>query len=209
MDYDGRVARWTGVARRYGQFAVLLVVVWLAYKVVTRATSCMRDPWKTYPMDTPPDITCRVGSVAGWNVWVWKCVDGERVAIGKHSAEMVTSAPEKDTAACGTVTALEQRIGIPDRADCRSGRSWRWDDGPEQPPIVRRYRLGFAAEGSAGSDADDRRRYVVSTALEAVHRVVRKLGVYADVDLYGNDGVVALEMVHATTPEEVAAVDRE
>jgi hypothetical protein len=202
------VARWTGVAWRYVRFALLAVVLWLAYQVVTKAASCARDPWKTYPMDSPPDITCRVGSVAGWNVWIWTCVDGERVAIGKHSAEMYSGAPEKDTAACGTVTALEQRIGIPDREDCRSGRSWRWDNGPEQPPIVRRYKLGFGAEGSSAGSDGEQRRMVVSAAFEVVHRVVRKLGVYAYVDLYGNDDLV-LEMAHATTPAEVAAVDRE
>jgi hypothetical protein len=199
------VVRWTGVALRYVRFALVLAALWLAYQVVTKAVSCSRDPWKTYPMDSPPDITCHVGSVAGWSMWVWKCVDGERVAIGKHSAEMFSSAPVKDTAPCGTVTALEQRVGIPDRADCESGRGWWWDHGPEQPPIVRRYKLVFGA-GSAGGD--DERRRVVSTAFEAVHRVVRKLGVYAYVDLSATDDLV-LEMVQATTPAEVAAVDRE
>jgi hypothetical protein len=199
------MARCTGVVWRYLRVALLLALAWIAYQFVTTVASCTRDPWKTYPMDSPPDITCRTGSVAGWNVWVWKCVDGERVAIGKHSAEMFSSAARKDTSPCGTLTDLEQHIGIPDRTECRRG--WRWEDGPDEPPIVRRYKLAFGVDGSDGSDAADRRRLVVSAAFDAVHGVVHRLGVYAAIDT--NDNELILEMEHDTTPADVAEIDRE
>jgi hypothetical protein len=206
------MARWTGVVWRYLRFALLLALAWIAYRFVSTVASCTRDPWKTYPMDSPPDITCRTGSVAGWNVWVWKCVDGERVAIGKHSAEMFSSAARKDTAPCGTLTDLEQHVGIPGLTDCRRG--WRWEGGPDEPPIVRRYNLALGSDGSdaiVGSDAADRdaerRRRAVSAAFDAAHDVVHRHGIYAAVDTNGDD--LILEMEHNTSPAEVAAVDRE
>lgn len=194
------------MVRRYLRFALLLGLVWIAYQLVTKVASCTRDPWKTYPMDSPPDITCRTGSVAGWNVWVWKCVDGERVAIGKQSAEMFSGAAQKDTAPCGTLTALEQHIGLPARTGCRRG--WAWENGPGAPPIVRLYKLAVDADGSDSSGRDaERRRLAVSAAFDAVHGVVSRLGIYADVD--SGNGELILEMEHGTTPAEVAEVDRE
>jgi hypothetical protein len=196
------MARSTSVLRRYLRFSLLLALVWIAYQFVTTVASCVRDPWSTYPMDSPPDVTCRTGLVAGWDVWVWKCVDGERVAIAKESAEMFTSTARKDTAPCGTLTALEQRIGIPDHADCRRGS--RWEGGLDEPPIERRYKLAF---GGDGSDAEHR-RLVISAAFDAAHDVVRRHGVYANVDLSGNDELI-VEMMHNTAPADVAGVDRE
>jgi hypothetical protein len=89
---------------------------------------CWRDPWDAYPMSTMPDHQCNVGSSThGTDLYIWECVDGQRVAIGKYSAEMSTSSPERSTASCGTLTGLELRLK-PTTAQCagpRAGRGWQ------------------------------------------------------------------------------------
>jgi hypothetical protein len=74
-----------------------------------------------------PDQQCNVGSSThGTDLYIWFCVNGERVAIGKYSAEMSSSSPERSTAPCGTLTDLERQLK-PMPGQCkgpRAGRAW-------------------------------------------------------------------------------------
>jgi hypothetical protein len=89
---------------------------------------CGRDPWDAYPMATMPDKQCNVGSSThGTDLYIWYCIDHQRVAIGKYSAEMSSKPPERSTAPCGAETELEQRLA-PTPEQCqgpRDGRAWR------------------------------------------------------------------------------------
>lgn len=73
------------------------------------AFGCCAKPWDAHPMDSAPDEQCRVGSgAAGYDLYIWECVDNEHVVISFFSAEMSCSAPEKETVPCGELTAFEE-----------------------------------------------------------------------------------------------------
>jgi hypothetical protein len=99
-----------------------------AVVIAVALAACSSDPWDAYPMHTMPDEQCDVGSSThGTDLYVWKCVDGKRVAIAKYSAEMWSSPAERDTAACGSETDLERKLK-PTAEQCRgprSGRAWQ------------------------------------------------------------------------------------
>jgi hypothetical protein len=84
------------------------------------ATGCCRKAWDAFPMSSPPDRQCHMGSVHGHDLYVWDCVGGEHVVIGRYSAEMSCGAPVKETAACGAFTPLETQYHLDTGAACPS-----------------------------------------------------------------------------------------
>lgn len=90
--------------------------------------ACCQRPWKAFPMETPPDRACMMGTTHGHTLWIWDCVDGEKVVVGQYTAEMSCAAPELEKAACGEFTPLEVEYGLdqPDAA-CEGAPEWQTD----------------------------------------------------------------------------------
>jgi hypothetical protein len=86
---------------------------------------CSQSPWDRYPMSTMPDKQCYIGgAVQGHDVYIWECVDGERVVIEKYSAEMSADTPHKYTVPCGHETVFEHDHVL-DCAGHRSRPAWQ------------------------------------------------------------------------------------
>jgi hypothetical protein len=62
-------------------------------------------------MPARPDRSCRTVGAAGYDVYVWTCLNNEHVAIYKYSAEMSCAEPQKEVASCGQQTSIEQQLG--------------------------------------------------------------------------------------------------
>ena len=62
-------------------------------------------------MGTRPDRSCRTGSVQGYDVHIWNCVDGQHVVVYQYSAEMSCKDAQREVAACGTLTPIEGTLG--------------------------------------------------------------------------------------------------
>ncbi len=100
----------------------------LAVAAAVGLAGCCQDPWEAFPEKNPPDRQCVTGgSAAGFDVYVWECLRGQRVVLAQYSAELSCRKPERATAACGGETTLDKAIKI-EPADCagpRPGRAWR------------------------------------------------------------------------------------
>jgi hypothetical protein len=68
---------------------------------------CLK-PWQRYRMPRPPDLSCFEPGIHGWTLFVWECVDGERVVIGQFSTEMMCRNPVREKGPCGQTTPLER-----------------------------------------------------------------------------------------------------
>jgi hypothetical protein len=83
------------------------------------AGGCCPHPWDKYPMSLKPDRACRTGSPSGYDVYLWKCVQQQKVVIYQFSGEMSCQQPQKQTAACGELTAIEKELGAAVDESCR------------------------------------------------------------------------------------------
>ena len=92
--------------------------VLLLLSVLFLASGCCRQAWAAFPMSAPPDRQCHMGSVHGHDLYIWDCVGGEHVVIGRYTAEMSCQAPVKETAACGAFTPLEVQYKLDTGAAC-------------------------------------------------------------------------------------------
>jgi hypothetical protein len=82
------------------------------------AAGCCRQAWDAFPMSTPPDRQCHMGTAHGHDLYVWDCAGGQKVVIGRYTAEMSCGSPEKQTAACGAFTPLETQYHLDTGAAC-------------------------------------------------------------------------------------------
>lgn len=62
-------------------------------------------------MNTPPDRSCRTGEVHGYDVYIWECIDQQRVVVYAYSGETSCEEPQREVVACGQLTAIEQELG--------------------------------------------------------------------------------------------------
>jgi hypothetical protein len=159
--------------------------------MVMTVRGCFADPWNVYAMDTPPDVSCRTGHLGGWDVWIWTCVDGERVAIGRQFGEMYSGPVHKDTAACGGVTDLERDARLDDHGRCGPGRTWGGDDTYRQP-VIREYAIADSARSEA--------------LLATIHRRITDAALWAEADFDGTGLRVVLSPDVSTA--QLAALDR-
>ncbi|HEY8207844.1 MAG TPA: hypothetical protein VIG99_10220 [Myxococcaceae bacterium] len=82
------------------------------------AAGCCRNAWDAFPMSTPPDRQCHMGSTHGHDLYIWDCASGQKVVVGRFSAEMSCQSPEQETAACGAFTPLETQYHLDTGASC-------------------------------------------------------------------------------------------
>lgn len=91
-------------------------------------SGCSAEPWDQFPMDTAPDYQCRTGGDGGYDLYVWECVDGERVAIAQFCTGLSgCREAERSVAACDETTALEGEVAAGDLASCTpvpASRRW-------------------------------------------------------------------------------------
>jgi hypothetical protein len=71
---------------------------------------CNPHAWAAHPMSTPPDRTCRVGVESVWDVYIWECVRDQRVVVAQFGTYFGPHEAEKEVAACGAKTSLEEKI---------------------------------------------------------------------------------------------------
>jgi hypothetical protein len=82
-------------------------------------------PWSAFPEETPPDEQYTTGSAThGTDVYVWRCLKGQRVVVSQYSAEMTCSSAKRETAPCGGTTPIEQSLEGPP-LPARPGMEWR------------------------------------------------------------------------------------
>lgn len=78
-------------------------------------------------MSSPPDRSCRSGSPAGYDLYIWNCDGNLRTVIYQYSGEMSCQEPQKETAACGALTPIEQKLGDAAGPSCPAvPESVRW-----------------------------------------------------------------------------------
>jgi hypothetical protein len=81
----------------------------LALALISVASGCAPKAWKTHPMSTPPDRSCRTGSDAGHDVWIWECQDGEHTVIWQFCGGLVgCREAERQDVPCDTTTPYEE-----------------------------------------------------------------------------------------------------
>nr|HEX4312997.1 hypothetical protein [Kofleriaceae bacterium] len=185
---------------KYLRVVLALVALWFVYEVFTVVHGCSQRPWDKYDMDTQPDIACRAGSVAGWDLYVWSCVDGERVVIGKMSAEMMASAPQKSTAACGVETELEHRVLDTLARTCRPGYMPMWGGGDGRAPTIERTYV--LATPEPAPKPGEWRTGVGKAAAPALERLA-KIDHFADLETYDERAVLVLPA--SATPAQLEA----
>jgi len=77
------------------------------------ALACASLPWVSHPMPRPPDRSCRTGGGVGHDIYTWDCIDGEHVVISRYCGGFVgCQEPQRELAACGQPTQLEQRLAM-------------------------------------------------------------------------------------------------
>jgi len=83
------------------------------------------DPWREFPMSTPPDRQCRKGTEGGYDVYVWNCHDGARVVIYKYFTYLGSREPVREEVPCGGRAPIEERLKLPD--ECKlPPEGFRW-----------------------------------------------------------------------------------
>ncbi len=81
------------------------------------ASACCADPWSSFPEHRPPDQQYSVSEgVQGDEIYVWECLNGQRVVVYRSHAEWACGDPRRETAACGEKTPIEKKTeGAPHR----------------------------------------------------------------------------------------------
>lgn len=73
-------------------------------------TSCASPPWVKHQMDVMPDISCKTGSEAGYNIYIWKCFKDKKNVIFQKSAGLYSLPAQKQIAECAGETDFEKKI---------------------------------------------------------------------------------------------------
>ena len=81
--------------------------------------ACCGSPWSAYPMAVPPDRSCRAGSPAGYDLYIWECREGQHTVVAKYSCKLSCHDPRQETAPCGELTPLERELGDLAGPTCR------------------------------------------------------------------------------------------
>ena len=70
-------------------------------------------------MEAAPDHQCRTGGDGGYDLWIWECVDGERVAVTQYCTGLSgCREAEREATACGGTTELETEAAVGDLTSC-------------------------------------------------------------------------------------------
>jgi len=78
-------------------------------------TGCEPDPWQAFPLSAEPDRQCRTGHEQGYDVYVWRCLKGQRIAVFQRCNALFGCTPtERQSARCGSTTPIERELKLTD-----------------------------------------------------------------------------------------------
>lgn len=58
-------------------------------------------------MPSPPDRQCRTGGEAGYDFYIWECLEGDHVVIGRYTSNATCGDPQMHSVPCGELTDWE------------------------------------------------------------------------------------------------------
>jgi hypothetical protein len=80
---------------------------------------CTAKPWDVHPIPVAPDRTCRTGSDAGYDVWIWECHQDRKTVVRQFCGGLIgCKDAEREDVACGEVTTFEREIAA-ELVECR------------------------------------------------------------------------------------------
>ncbi len=81
-------------------------------------TACEPDPWQTFPLSVAPNQQCRTGTEQGYDVYVWHCHQGQRIAIFRRCSALLGCDPtERQSVSCGSTTPIERELKLTDHCE--------------------------------------------------------------------------------------------
>ena len=81
---------------------------------------CASRSWIKYPVDREPDFSCQTGGEAGYDVYIWDCLNQEHVVVYQWQAGLYRWWSAKvEKVPCRQLTEFEKRMGIGDRVSRR------------------------------------------------------------------------------------------
>ncbi len=88
--------------------------------------SCSAVPWRTYQIDDNPSYTCKTGGEGGYEIYVWECLNNERVVIFQWQSGLFKYATKRQVSACGELTEFEKKMNLENGKSpkCTSARKW-------------------------------------------------------------------------------------
>jgi len=99
-----------------------------ALALVCLCAGCTPKAWNTHPMPVPPDQSCRTGACAGYDVWIWDCIQNRRVVVYQFCGSFTgCNRAEREEVACGERSPFEIARAR-ELSPCHQvppGRSWR------------------------------------------------------------------------------------
>ena len=102
-----------------------------AATIAVLLTACSTALWKKYPLSTLPDFACSTEGEAGYDVYVWECVNQKRIVISRFCAGLYPCSSEKrEEVPCGTKSQLEDQLtqrGIEYPQCQKSPKPWQID----------------------------------------------------------------------------------
>lgn len=85
----------------------------VSYLIMILALCGCASAWKKHPIPTQPDYSCSTTGAAGYDYYIWDCLNNEHVVVYQFFGEFfVTSAAEIEKVKCGELTAFEQNIKV-------------------------------------------------------------------------------------------------
>ena len=72
-----------------------------------------KPPWETHPMPVKPDYTCFTGPAeAGCDVYIWSCLNNEKVIVHQCGTAFIMPKAKKETTACHSYTDFERKHSL-------------------------------------------------------------------------------------------------
>lgn len=73
-------------------------------------TACATAPWKNHKISTQPDVSCWTGSEAGYELYIWNCLNNEHVVVYQWQAGLYTYPSQIEKTQCGKQTEFEDNM---------------------------------------------------------------------------------------------------
>lgn len=82
--------------------------------ILSGFTACVSaQPWQTHQVAVKPDYSCFTGPAeAGCDVYIWRCLNNQRVVIYQCGTAFLMPQASKETSECNATTAFEKKYNI-------------------------------------------------------------------------------------------------
>ena len=78
--------------------------------IIFFCTSCASPPWIKHRMEVAPDNSCQTGNEAGYNIYIWRCYNNQKIVVFQKSAGLYVFSAQKQVVECGAETEFEKEI---------------------------------------------------------------------------------------------------